>query len=90
MLRKIYEIRRRTIVSATVLLLFTGIASGISGCTSAMEEKAMAESPLNFILVAVSDAPKVGEVKPLLIISGHGTFGSDLSLIHISEPTRPY
>ena len=77
MLRKIYEIRRRTIVSATVLLLFTGIASGISGCTNAMEEKAMAESPLNFILVAVSGAPKVGEVKPLLIISGHGTFGSD-------------
>lgn len=77
MLRRINEIRRRTIVSATVLLLFTGIASGMPGCTSAMDEKAMEESPMNFILVAVSAAPQAGEVKPLLIISGKGTFGPD-------------
>ena len=77
MLRMITEIRRQTIVSATVLLLFTGIASGISGCTSAMEEKAMEENPLNFTLVAVSKAPAAGEVTPLLIVSGYGTFGSN-------------
>jgi hypothetical protein len=73
----INEIRRRAVVSAVGMLLFAGMASTISGCTNAMEEKAMEESPLNFTLVAVSSAPQVGEVKPLLIISGYGTFGSD-------------
>ena len=77
MLRMITEIRRQTIVSATVLLLFAGIASGISGCTATTEEMAMEENPLNFTLVAVSKAPAVGEVTPLLIISGYGTFGPD-------------
>ena len=37
----------------------------------------MEENPLNFTLVAVSKAPPAGEVTPLLIISGYGTFGSD-------------
>jgi hypothetical protein len=73
----ISEVSRRTIISASVLLLFTGIVSGISGCTSAMEEKAMEESPLNFTLVAASKAPPVGEVKPLMILSGYGTFSAD-------------
>jgi hypothetical protein len=71
------EIRRRAVVSAAAVLLFAGVASGISGCTSAMDEKAMEENPLNFTLVAVSKAPSAGEVTPLLIISGYGTFGSD-------------
>jgi hypothetical protein len=77
MLRKINEIRRHTIVSTITVLLLAGMASTISGCTSAMEEKAMEENPLNFTLVAVSKAPAAGEVTPLLIVSGYGTFGSD-------------
>ena len=77
MLRMINETRRRVVVSATAVLLLAGVASGISGCTSVMEEKAMAENPLNFTLVAVSSAPKVGEMKPLLILSGYGTFSAD-------------
>ncbi len=77
MLRMIDKIRRRAVLSSVAVLLFAGVASGISGCTSAMEQKAMEENPLNFTLVAVSSAPLVGEVKPLLIISGYGTFGSD-------------
>lgn len=77
MLRMNDKIRRRAFVSAAAVLLFAGVASGISGCTNAMEQKAMEENPLNFTLVAVSKAPSAGEVTPLLIISGYGTFGSD-------------
>ncbi len=77
MLRMINEIRRRAVVSAVGVLLFAGMASTINGCTSAMEEKAMEENPLSFTLVAVSKAPPAGEVTPLLIISGYGTFGPD-------------
>jgi hypothetical protein len=73
----INEFRRRAVVSAVGVLLFAGIASGISGCASTMEEKAMEEKPLIFTLVAVSMAPPVGEVKPLMVVSGYGAFGSD-------------
>lgn len=74
MFHMIIEIRRHAVVSAVVAMLFAGTAIGISGCTQAMDEKAMDESALDFVLVAVDVAPPAGEVKPLLILSGHGTF----------------
>ena len=74
MLQMINQIRRRTVVAATVALLFGGTALGISGCTEPMDKMAMDEKALDFIFVAVDVAPPFGEVKPLLILSGHGSF----------------
>ena len=45
MLRMSDKISNRAVVSTAAVLLFAGVASGISGCTSAMEEKAMVEMP---------------------------------------------
>lgn len=79
MLHLVDGIRRRAVVSAAIAVLFAGTAMGISGCTNAnaMDETAMDEDALDFILVAVDSAPQTGEVKPLLILSGHGSFTAD-------------
>jgi hypothetical protein len=74
MLRVINEIRRRAVVSMFVVPMFAGIALGVSGCTTAERQMAAEEGSLNFNLVALSVAPDLSEVKPLLALWGDGSF----------------
>ena len=59
-------------ITAVVMLSIAGIASGFNSVARA------AENQLNFTLVAVDVAPDADGVKPILILSGHGTFTSGL------------
>ena len=77
MLHLIDGVRRRAVVSAVIAVVLAGTAMGIGGCTKAMAQTAMGEDALDFILVAVDSAPETGEVNPLLILSGHGSFTAD-------------
>ncbi len=70
MLIVIDEIRKRVRTFAIVVLLVAGMVSGFNSFARA------AEGQLNFILVAVDVAPDTDGVKPILILSGHGTFTS--------------
>ena len=64
------KICKRAGMSAIAALLVAGMAWGGSGLARA------AEGQLNFVLVAVDVAPETDGVKPILILSGHGTFTS--------------
>ena len=55
---------------AIVLLLIAGMVTVFNSSARA------AENQLNFVLVAVDVAPEINGVKPILILSGHGTFTS--------------
>ena len=70
MLIVIDKIRNRVGTFAIVVLLIAGMVSGFNSFARA------AEGQLNFILVAVDVAPDIDGVKPILILSGHGTFTS--------------
>ncbi len=70
MLIVINKIRKRVGTFAIVVLLIAGMVSGFNSFARA------AEGQLNFILVAVDVAPDIDGVKPILILSGHGTFTS--------------
>ena len=70
MLIVIDKIRKRVGTFAIVVLLIAGMVSGFNSFARA------AEGQLNFILVAVDVAPDTDGVKPILILSGHGTFTS--------------
>ncbi len=70
MLILIDRIRKRSGTFAIVALLFAGMVLGLNSFARA------AEGQLNFILVAVDVAPDINGVKPILILSGHGTFTS--------------
>ena len=77
MLHLVDGFRRRAAVSAVIAVLLAGTAMGIGSCTRAMDEMAMDEDSLDFVLVAVDSAPQAGDVTPLLILSGQGSFTSD-------------
>ena len=62
MLHLVDGIRRRAFVSAVSVVLLAGTAMGIGACTKAMDETAMDEDALDFVLVAVNSAPQTGEV----------------------------
>ncbi len=68
--RVMEKICQRAGTSAIAALLVAGMAWGGSGLARA------AEGQLNFVLVAVDVAPETDGVKPILILSGHGTFTS--------------
>ncbi len=70
MLIVIDRIRKRGATFAIVVLLIAGMVSVFNSSARA------AESQLNFVLVAVDVAPETDGVKPILILSGHGTFTS--------------
>ncbi len=70
MLIVVKNIRERVSAFAIVALLVAGMVSVFSGSARA------AESQLDFVLVAVDVAPEIDGVKPILILSGHGTFTS--------------
>ena len=70
MLIVIDRIRKRASIFAIVVLLIGGMVSVFS------QSARSAESQLNFVLVAVTVAPEIDGVKPILILSGHGTFTS--------------
>ena len=70
MLIVIDKFRKRVGTFAIVVLLIAGMVSGFNSFARA------AEGQLNFILVAVDVAPDTDGVKPILILSGHGTFTS--------------
>ncbi len=70
MLIVIDKLRKRVGTFAIVVLLIAGMVSGFNSFARA------AEGQLNFILVAVDVAPDTDGVKPILILSGHGTFTS--------------
>ena len=70
MLILIDKIRKRSGTFAIVALLFAGMVLGLNSFARA------ADGQLNFILVAVDVAPDINGVKPILILSGHGTFTS--------------
>ncbi len=70
MLIVVKNIRERMSAFAIVVLLVAGMVSVFSGSARA------AESQLDFVLVAVDVAPEIDGVKPILILSGHGTFTS--------------
>lgn len=70
MLIVINKIRKRVGTFAIVVLLIAGMVSGFNSSARA------AEGQLNFTLVAVDVAPDIEGVKPILILSGHGTFTS--------------
>ena len=64
------KIRKRASVFAIAVLLVAGMVLTINSPARA------AESQLDFVLVAVTVAPETDGVKPILILSGHGTFTS--------------
>ncbi len=64
------EVRKRASVFAIVVLLIGGMVSVFS------QSARSAENQLDFVLVAVTVAPEIDGVKPILILSGHGTFTS--------------
>jgi hypothetical protein len=64
------RIRKRASIFAIVVLLIGGLVSVFS------QSARSAESQLDFVLVAVTVAPEIDGVKPILILSGHGTFTS--------------
>ena len=64
------EIRKHASNFAMVVLLVAGMVLTLNSPARA------AESQLNFVLVAVTVAPEIDGVKPILILSGHGTFTS--------------
>ncbi len=70
MLIVVKNIRERVSAFAIVALLVAGMVSVFSGSARA------AESQLDFVLVAVDVAPEIDGVKPILILTGHGTFTS--------------
>ncbi len=70
MLIVIDKFRKRVGTFAIVGLLIAGMVSGFNSFARAAEDQ------LNFILVAVDVAPDTDGVKPILILSGHGTFTS--------------
>ena len=70
MLIVIDKARKRVGTFAIVALLAAGMVSGFSSSARA------AGGQLNFILVAVTVAPEINGVKPILILSGHGVFTS--------------
>ena len=70
MLIAVINIRERVSVFAIVVLLVASMVSVFNGSARA------AESQLDFVLVAVDVAPEIDGVKPILILSGHGTFTS--------------
>ncbi len=70
MLIVIDKIRKRVGAVAIVVLLSAGMVSGPTSLAGA------AEGHLHFILVAADVAPDTDGVKPLLVISGNGSFTS--------------
>ncbi len=70
MLMAVKIIRQRVSACFIVVLLVAGMVSVFNGSAIA------AESQLDFVLVAVDVAPETDGVKPILILSGHGTFTS--------------
>ena len=70
MLMAVEIIRQRVSACFIVVLLVAGMVSVFNGSAIA------AESQLDFVLVAVDVAPETDGVKPILILSGHGTFTS--------------
>ena len=70
MLIVVKNIRERMSAFAIVVLLVAGMVSVFNGSARA------AERQLDFVLVAVDVAPEIDGVKPILILSGHGTFTS--------------
>jgi hypothetical protein len=64
------RIRKHTSIFAIVVLLIGGMVSVFS------QSARSAENQLDFVLVAVTVAPETDGVKPILILSGHGTFTS--------------
>ena len=70
MLIVVKNIRERVGAFTIVVLLVAGMVSVFNGSARA------AESQLDFVLVAVDVAPEIDGVKPILILSGHGTFTS--------------
>ncbi len=70
MLIVVKNIRERVSAFAIVVLLVAGMVSVFNGSARA------AERQLDFVLVAVDVAPEIDGVKPILILSGHGTFTS--------------
>ncbi len=70
MLMAVKIIRQRVSACFIVVLLVSGMVSVFNGSAIA------AESQLDFVLVAVDVAPETDGVKPILILSGHGTFTS--------------
>ncbi len=64
------KIRKRVGTFAIVVLLIAGMVSAFNSFARA------AEGQLNFILVAVDVAPDINGVKPLLVLSGNGSFTS--------------
>lgn len=70
MLIAVKNIRNRVSAFAIVVLLVAGVVSVFNGSARA------AENQLDFVLVAVDVAPEIDGVKPVLILSGHGTFTS--------------
>ncbi len=71
MLINIDKIRNRV---GTVAIVALFIASMVSAPTSFAEAT---KGHLHFDLVAVTVAPETGGVKPILVLSGHGSFTSD-------------
>jgi len=70
MLIVIDRIRKQASILAIFVLLIGGMVSVFS------QSARSAESQLDFVLVAVTVAPEIDGVKPILILSGHGTFTS--------------
>ena len=70
MLIVIDKIRKRVGTFAIVVLLIAGMVSAFNSFARA------AEGHLHFVLVAVDIAPDTDGVKPLLVLSGNGSFTS--------------
>lgn len=64
------EIRKHASIFAVVVLLVASMVLTLNSPARA------AENQLDFVLVAVTVAPEIDGVKPILILSGHGTFTS--------------
>ena len=88
------EFMKKVIILAGGAVMATGIAAYAKGNISGNIHNAETGDPMDFVTVQLWDAKSNKPLQINSVTDNNGAFTlpnvPDLSLIHISEPTRPY